>query len=112
LIGYIDKYGFFMIDLKVEGVELESSSIEENIGFFDKLLFENTFKTWLENAKLTFAIMQRIFSHMNFGACLQKKRKSQILENVVRTYNSSSEFEAYLRRASFNCLNNPVISNI
>lgn len=60
LIGYIDPLGIFLLDLYVEGVELCSSSLTENVGFFDKITFDLSFREWNKNINTAFEIHKSI----------------------------------------------------
>ena len=60
LIGYIDPIGVFLLDLNVEGIELCSSSLTENVGFFDKITFDLSFREWNKNINTAFEIHKKI----------------------------------------------------
>ena len=49
MIGLIDRYGLFLVDLEEEGTELISSSITDDVGFFNKIIINSNFKTWIDN---------------------------------------------------------------
>lgn len=62
LIGTIDPMGVFQTDYHSEGIQLCSSSLTENIGFFDKLSFDSSMKAWEINIKETFNFFKALYS--------------------------------------------------
>jgi hypothetical protein len=62
LIGTIDPMGVFRMDYHSDGIMLCSSSLTEDIGFFDKLSFDSSMKAWEINIRETFEFFKSLYS--------------------------------------------------
>lgn len=81
LLGYIDDLGIFYVDYKSEGIELFSAALTEDIGFFDKLLFDSNLKDTCKNINRAFEIHKTIFKRVLKST--RQKRKRLLLSRIL-----------------------------
>lgn len=94
MIGYIDKYGFFIIDLEVEGIDLLSTSITDDAGFFDKIIIESNFKAWISNIKETFEIFKSIYNKIHANS----RFKLVLFNDKYQAYKDEDLFDHYFSK--------------
>ena len=107
VIGRIDEYGIFVIDLLSEGIELQSYTITDDAGFFDKIIIESNYKAWVSNMKHTYEVFQDIY-----GWIYQHSRyKILLLKDRIASYDDEERFSNYLENIDVTWFNNPIVAN-
>ena len=107
MIGTIDKYGLFIVDTEVEGIELLSWSITDDAGFFDKIIIDSNFKAWISNMKQTFEVFQSIYDKISTNSRL----KLMWIEDKFEGFKDIEAFDNYFSKIKITWFNNPIVAN-
>ena len=107
MIGIIDKYGLFVVDTEVEGIELLSWSITDDAGFFDKIIIDSNFKAWISNMKQTFEVFQSIYDKIFTNSRL----KLMWIEDKFENFKDIEAFDDYFSKIKITWFNNPIVAN-
>ena len=105
MIGLIDRYGLFLVDLEEEGTELISTSITDDVGYFAKIITNRNFKTWIDNVKKSYEILQSIYNKIYANS----KLKLMFIEDKIENFEDIDTFNNYLSKIKITWFNNPVI---
>lgn len=87
LVGYIDPFGVFIANVEVAGIDLCSSSLTEDVGFFDKLTLDGALKSWRRDMLRTFNIFRRIFT------TVEKHQNTLLNKQLMRDMLNTNYFE-------------------
>ena len=92
LIGYIDPFGLFKLNLHQNEIFLQSTDMTQNIGFFDKLSFDSSLKDWHNDMKKSFKIHKDIFER----AILWNESRSRFLYSRVLNWSYFDNMHDYI----------------
>lgn len=107
LIGYIDPLGQFKLNLHSAGIELWSSGLTENIGFFEKLIFDSSLKDWHINIQNAFEIHKTIFHWL---MSYNKTRRGRLLRSKILNWSYFDNIQSYLvLDEDLTWYNNPIL---
>ena len=65
------------MDYESSGIELCSASLTQDIGFFDKLLFDNSLKDWFSSMRKAFDFHKSIYKELIKHTRNKRKRLMQ-----------------------------------
>ena len=107
MIGWIDKYGIYSIDLDSAGLELQSYLITDDAGFFDKIIIESNYKAWISNMKHTFEIFQKLYTKFKINSRLS----ALLLGDKIESFRNVDAFNEYFTKVEITWFNNPIVAN-
>lgn len=107
MLGYIDELGIFYVDLFVEDVELCNASINQDIGFFDKLLSDNSFKDYFKSVRIAFDMLKGVFKTM-IKNTTGKRARLLLARQLNWSYFDNQTSGYLLDETKFTCYNNPI----
>jgi len=107
LIGYIDPFGMFKLNIHQNEVYLLSTNMTEKLGFFDKLSFESSLKDWHAAMAEAFLIHKEIIKDSMF---LKKEKRMKLLKSKILNWGYFDNLQAYaIEEKDLTCYNNPIL---